>query len=105
MIKVVAITTLKPGSDPAEVERLWREVHVPRVRQYLVPELKRYVFDTVVSSIGEASVYFGMPELYFEDEESAQRAFARLMKDGPDAFQQSVNVIARLIVEEREMEL
>lgn len=113
MIKVMAICSAKPGKNVEEVYQLWKRTHPAYAKKYLLPELRKYKFDKIISSVkvisdkgelaGEINV--GIPELYFDDIESAQRAFARMNANPPDEFLKSIQIHSRLIVEEEEIPL
>jgi len=113
MIKVMAIISVKPGKTAEEAYQLWREKHPAYAKKHLLPELRKYKFDKIISSVkvitdkGELGeeINVGIPELYFDDIESAQRAFARMNANPPDEFLSSIKIHARLIVEEEEIPL
>lgn len=113
MIKVMSIISVKPGKTVEEVYQLWRNKHQAYAKKYLLPELRKYKFDKIISSVKVISdkgalgeeINLGIPELYFDDLESAQRAFARMNVDPPDEFLSSIKIHSRLIVEEEEIPL
>jgi len=113
MIKVISIGSVKPGKTVEEAYELWRDKHQAYAKKYLLPELRKYKFDKIIRSVrvitdkgglGE-EINVGIPELYFDDIESAQRAFARMNANPPDEFLSSMKIHARLIVEEEEIPL
>ena len=111
MIKVMSICSVKPGKTVEEVYQLWKTKHIGYAKKYLLPELRKYKFDKIVSSVkvitdqGAAEINMGIPELYFDDMDSAKRAFARMNANPPDEFLSSIQIHSRLIVEEEEIPL
>lgn len=101
MISVISTFSLKPGYDPDETYKLWREEHVPHVKKTLSPELQGYVIGRVVHNLTGGEFYGGV-RLSFNSLEDAKRAFDRLLNH-PDAFTARICDIRRIIVEERDI--
>lgn len=83
MIKFVGLIRLKPGYDPEETWKLWQTKHTVWAKKSLLPDLKKYNINRVISTIGESNVY-GFSEMLFEDVDSCKRAFKRLLESTPD---------------------
>lgn len=101
MISVISTFSLKPGYDPDETYRLWREEHVPHVKKMLSPELQKYVIGRVVHNLTGGEFYGGV-RLSFNSLEDAKRAFDRLLGH-PDEFTSRITNLRRIIVEERDI--
>jgi len=105
MVKFVGLFSLKPGVDPDEAYKYWREKHTLWAKDKMLPELKRYVTNRVVRHFGETDIY-GFAELWFDDMESAMRAIARLRSAQPDEFlDKFIEAPTRFIVMGEEVEL
>jgi uncharacterized protein (TIGR02118 family) len=103
MVKFVGLIRLKPGYDPDETWKMWREKHSVWGKSLLHPELKEYHINRVISTIGESTVY-GFSEMLFDDVESCKRAFDRVLKAPPDDVLPRFQ-IERLILEYEQVPL
>jgi len=107
MVTYMSIIRLKPGFDPDESYQLWRSKHSTRAKEVLRPELKKYTTARVIASFGEAETY-GIARMEFDDLESCQRAFQRLLEsppDSPDPFASRIASVERIVLQEDEVEL
>lgn len=105
MVKYMGIWSLKPGFDPDETFRLWREKHTVWSKAKLLPEAKKYTIARVIDTLGQTDIY-GMSQIVFEDVESARRALNRVFSSPPDEFMaERVTNIRKIIVQEEEIEL
>lgn len=98
MVKFMGIFTLKPGNDPDEYHRLWKETHTRWAIEKLSPEMKSYTIGRVVGGFGNSGIY-GVAQIEFESLDDANRAFARLIGSPPDRFLSGIDV-KRIIIEE-----
>ena len=105
MVKYISLLRLKPGVDPDETYKLWREEHAPWAKAKLLPEARKYTINRVIHTIGEVDIY-GFPEFVFDDLESAKRALGRGLSTTPDKFMaECTTSLGRIIVQEEEIEL
>jgi len=105
MVKFVGIFSLKPGVDPDEAYKYWREKHTLWAKDKMLPDLRRYVTSRVVRHFGESDIY-GFAELWFDDIESALRAVERLRSAQPDEWlTEWIEVPTRFLVTEEEVDL
>ena len=81
MIKIIINVIRKPGVSFAEFDRYWRERHAEVVKS--VPEFTRHVRRYVQCHLSAQDTpfaasggYDGVAELWFDDIDSANRAFA-----------------------------
>ena len=80
MVKIIICVIRKPGISFAEFDRYWRERHAEVVKS--VPEFTRHVRRYVQCHLSAEDTpfavsggYDGVAELWFDDIESANRAF------------------------------
>ena len=104
MVKNVTVLKLRPGVDPDETWKYWRETHVSWVKNKALPEMKKYKISRVIDTIGENDIY-GFAEGWFDDLESAQRAMGRITSAEPDELLSKRVIPIRTIVQEEEIEL
>ena len=108
MVKYIALWSVKPGLDTEETWKLWPK-HAEWAKSVLKPELKRYVQNRIVEKLpGNEVDFFGVTEFWFDDMESAQRAFERLKNTPLDEFmveRAAPEKVRRVFVEEIEVEL
>ena len=109
MVKYIALWVVKPGLDPDETWKRWREEHVDWVKKRLQPELKRYVQNQIIEKLPGSEVdWFGITELYFDDVESARRAVQKLTTAPFDKFMVECSIpekVRRVFAKEIEVEL
>jgi hypothetical protein len=106
--KFNAIFGLKPGIDPDDTYREWREEHVLYAKKYTLPEVKKYNINRVIHRFGDVDIgdVWGIAEFWFEDMESAQRAVGRIQGAQPDEFHTTrITPAKRFIAIEKEAEL
>jgi uncharacterized protein (TIGR02118 family) len=104
MIKYVGISRLKSGYDRDETWELWRTKHTTWVKDIMRPELKRYIINRVVKTVSDNDI-FGFAEMLFDDVESFERAFNRILCKGPDEFMQRLQNVDRILLEYEEVKL
>ena len=105
MVKFVSFLSLRPGVDPDEAYKYWREKHTLWAKDKWLPEAKKYTFNRVIYTFGEVDIY-GYIELLFDDMESALKAIGRLISAEPDEFLAKwITPPQRTFVQEEEMEL
>ncbi len=106
--KFNAIFGLKPGIDPDETYKMWREEHVLYAKNLMLPEVKKYNINRVIHRFGDVQIedIWGFAEFWFDDMESAQRAVGRIQSAQPDEFHtQRITPAKRFIAQEEEIEL
>lgn len=106
--KFNAIFGLKPGIDPDETYKMWREEHVLYAKNLMLPEVKKYNINRVVYRFKGVNIedVWGFAEFWFDDMESAQRAVGRIQSAQPDEFHtQRITPAKRFIAQEEEVEL
>ena len=103
MVKFLALIRLKPGYDPDETWELWRDNHTVWAKQRLLPELKQYSINRVVTTLTDSDI-FGFAEMLFDDVDSCRRAFKRLVDSPPDEVLPRFQV-ERIIMEFKEVPL
>jgi len=54
MVKYMGIWSLKPGFDPDETFKLWRERHTLWAKAKLKPEVRKYTIARVIDTLNEA---------------------------------------------------
>ena len=101
----MGINSLRPGIDPDETWRYWREKHTVWAKEKTFPELRKYTVSKVIYTFGPVDIY-AVAQLWFDDVESAQRAIGRVISAPPDELlAKRVNPPQRIIVQEEEIEL
>ena len=105
MVKMISIFKLKPGFDPDDCYKLWKEEHTDYVKGKLKPELKKYVIGRVVNTPGGQIEDFGMAQLSFDDLDSALRALNRWWSSPEDELKRRATDFRRWIIEEEEVEV
>ena len=105
MVKLITIFKLKPGFDPDDCYKLWKEDHTEYVKGKLKPELKKYAIGRVVNTPGGQTEDFGIVQLSFEDLDSALSALNRLWSSPEDEFMRRVPDWRRWIIEEEEIQV
>jgi len=106
--KFNAIFGLKPGIDPDETYRNWREEHVLYAKKLTLPEVRKYNINRVIHRFGDVQIedIWGIAEFWFDDIESAQRAVGRVQAAQPDeSHTKRITPAKRFIVQEEEVEL
>ncbi len=105
MVKYVAFASLKPGADPDEAYRVWRDKHALFCKANFLPEAKRYTLNRVISTV-EGEGFYGIAEVWFDDVESAERAMKRVLGAPPDEFMTEwMTNYKRMFVQEEDIEL
>ena len=105
MVRCISFWNIKPGADPEELHKYWREKHTAWAKDKLLPELRKYTINRVIHTFGETDIW-GFSEVWFDDKESAVRAFSRLVEAEPDPM--LANFIThpkRILVQVEEVEL
>lgn len=114
MVRMISIFSLKPGIDPDEAYKLWREKHTQWAKELFLPELRKYTIHRVIETFGDVEALgkgqpFGMAQFYFDDLESARRVINRRLALPPDKFDdftiEYASVIMRMLVQEEEIEV
>lgn len=110
MIKRIGLYSLPEGTDPEDFWKFHTEIHSSDVRKAFGSKVKKYVINRVVEVVRGESKFWGMVELWFEDQESMDEAHAMLKKmrtsDGKtlwDDFESRVTSRFSAIVEEKEI--
>ena len=108
MVKLVSIFSLKPGVDPDEAYKVWREKHTPRAKDKMLPEAKKYTINRTVhkyppagGTVAEFDI-FGYEMFWFNDLESALRATKRLRSAQPDEFLAEFATTPKMVIIEEE---
>jgi uncharacterized protein (TIGR02118 family) len=108
MIKVLGLLTRKPELTHEEFVKHWYEIHGPLALS--VPGIRRYVQSHITGTrtrpdIPETDVQIdGIAELWYDDEQSMQRAAASLeMKRLTDDGALIISQIKTYIIEERQI--
>ncbi len=105
MVTFISIFGLRPGVDPEEAEKYWREKHTLWAKNILLPELKKYTRCRVIHSWGPTEI-FGIAKMLFADLESAKRAVDRLVNAPPDDFLRSyITNVRRILATEEDVGL
>ena len=104
MFKFVAISRLKSGYDRDETWELWRTKHATWAKDILRPELKQYIIHRVVKTVSDNDI-FGFAEMLFDDVDSFERAFNRILSKEPDEFMQRLQRVDRILLEYEEVKL
>ncbi|MBU2536301.1 MAG: EthD domain-containing protein [Chloroflexi bacterium] len=92
MVKLVSIFSLKPGVDPDEVYKVWREKHTSWVKDKMLPKAKRYTINRLIHKYplagGTTAQFdiFGYEMIWFDNLESALRTAERLQSAQPEEF-------------------
>jgi len=71
MIKMIGFIRKKPGVSSDEFFKYWKDTHGPLAAK-LVPGLRRYVQNHVLSMPGASCDWDGFVELYFDDFQAYQ---------------------------------
>jgi hypothetical protein len=104
MVKYIATFGLKPGYDPDESWKIWQEVHVPVVVEWLKGLITKYTTFRL-RNVDASPELFGGIELCYKDVESAEKGIKKMLHFNPDAmdkFTERVTNLRRvLIVEEK----
>ncbi len=106
--KFTAIFGLRPGIDPDETYRNWREDHALYAKKLTLPEVRKYNINRVIHRFGDIPIedIWGFAEFWFDDLESAQRAVERVQSAPPDEpHVKRITPAKRFIVQEEEVEL
>lgn len=105
MVKFMAIMTLRPGADPDEAYKVWRESHAEWAKKLLLPEIKKYLIYRVTDKLNDNDVY-GITEAWYDTREDALRAMGRLMKAKPDVLlSKYIFIPKRVLLSEEEIKL
>jgi len=105
VVKFVGLFSLRPGVDPEDAYRYWREKHTIWAKNVMRPELRRYVTNRLTHRFGKDDI-FGFAELWFDDMQSAMRAAERLQKAKPDEWLSKwIKPPTRFVVMEADVEL
>ena len=106
MARFVSFWGLKPGVDPDEAYKYWREKHTLWAKESkLLTEAKRYTINRVIHTFGGSDIY-GFSDVWFDDMESALRTVRRLVSTPPDEFLAKwITTPNRIVVQEEDIEL
>ncbi len=114
MIRMISIFGLKPGCDPDEAYRLWKEKHTQFAKEVYLPELRKYTIHRVVETFTDTEGFgkgepYGVAQFLFDDLESARRAVNRMVTRSSEQLDEFANEYVlnprRMLVEEEEVEL
>ena len=83
--KVVSVFTLRPGVDPDEAHRVWRDTSTQWVKRKLLPGARKFTINRVVYRYGEADIY-GYSMIWVPDVDTAVKVAERLRTGAPDEF-------------------
>jgi uncharacterized protein (TIGR02118 family) len=110
MVKRVSVYTLPKGVDPDAFWKYHTEVHAVDITQAAGQRLKKYVLNRVIKVEKGEPKFFGLIELWFENEEVLIDTFADLRtqkaasgKSIVDDFQSRVIEYFAATVEEKEI--
>ena len=104
MIRSITLLKLRPGVDPEETWKYWREKHISWARERLHPEARKYIIARVVHRIGEDDIY-GLAEVWFDNMEDAVKTMERLAHTEPDELLGKRVIPTRIVLEEEEIPL
>lgn len=75
MVKRVAIYSIPEGTDGDKFWKYHTKVHAPDVVRVAGPALKKYIINRVTKIISGKPQFFGLVEMWWESEESMNKAF------------------------------
>ena len=104
MIRSITLLKLRPGIDPEETWKYWREKHIFWARECPHPEAQKYTIARVVHCISEDDIY-GLAEVWFDNMEEAIRTMKRLAHTEPDELLGKRVIPTRIVLEEEEIPL
>ncbi len=108
MIKLVSIFSLRPGVDPDEAYKVWREKHTSWVKDKMLPRAERYTINRLIHRYppaGGTNVefdIFGYEMIWFDNLESALRTAERLQSAQPDEFLAGFTKTCKMVIVEGE---
>jgi len=102
--KFTSIFGLKPGIDPDDTYRMWREEHVLYAKNLMLPEVRKYNINRVVRRFKDVNIedIWGIAEFWFDDLESALKTAEQLQSARPDEFLANFAKTCKMVIVEGE---
>ena len=74
MVKRVGVFSLTEGKDPDETWKYWVETHATNVAK--LPSIRKYIINRIAKVVKGETKFWGIVELWFDNEEAYDKAFA-----------------------------